>query len=145
MVAKFRRQLSELLPPDDATFRGLTFQDVANFMLENAERIISDPKGTAFFLLIHEQIRWAHASMDKVRKDLLVNTRFGPWAAMKKAVENDKASGVVKPGTDPVKVASVCTAIWDGLVHMRIAGVLACDLKETLAASYAAVWEAMRA
>ena len=145
MVAKFRRQLSGLLPPDDATYDALSFNDVAKIMLENASRIIADPKGTAFFLLIHEQIRWAHASMDKVREDLLVNTRFGPWAAMKKAVENDKASGAVKPGTNPVKVATVCTAIWDGLVHMRIAGVLACDLNETLAESYAAVWESIRA
>ena len=144
MIAKFRRQLAGLLPPDDNTFEGLSFKDVANIMLANAEQIIADPKGTAFFLLIHEQIRWAHASMANVRKDLLVNTRFGPWAALKKAVENDKASGAVKPGVDPVKVATVCTAIWDGLVHMRIAGVLACDLNETLAKSYAAVWESIR-
>ena len=144
MVAKFRRQLAELLPPGDSNFEGLSFRDVANIMLENAGRITSDPKGTAFFLLVHEQIRWAHASMDNVRKDLLVNTRFGPWAAMKKGVENDIASGAVKPGTDPVKIASVCTAIWDGLVHMRIAGILACDLYETLAGSYDAVWASIR-
>jgi hypothetical protein len=44
-----------------------------------------------------------------------------------------------------VQVATVCLAMWDGLVHARIAGVLQCDLEDTLKKSYDAVWAAIRA
>ncbi len=144
MLEKFRRQIVNLLPTGEKSFDGLSFPVVADMMVRNAEQIIGDPKGTAFFLLIHEQIQWAEASMDSVREDLMRNQRFGPWAALRKAVENDVREGRVKKGTDPVQVASVCIAIWDGLVHTRIAHFLQCDLVDTLRKSYDAVWEAIR-
>ena len=82
--------------------------------------------------------------MAKVRDDLLKNQRFGPWAAFRMAVENDVREGRVRKDVDPVQVACVCIAMWDGLVHARIVRVLMCDLEDTLRKSYAAVWEAMR-
>ena len=143
MLEKFRRQIMELLP-EGSSFDGLTFPVVADMMVRNAAQIIGDTKGTAFFLLVHEQVKWADASMAKVREDILRNPRFGPWEAFRKAVENDVRAGRAKKDADPVQVASVCLAMWDGLVHARIAKVLLCDLEETLRKSYAAVWEAMR-
>jgi AcrR family transcriptional regulator len=144
MLEKFRRQIGELLPAGETSFDGLSFPVVADMMVRNAEQITGDPKGTAFFLLIHEQIQWAEASMESVRADLMRNRRFGPWAAFRTAVENDVRAGRVKEGTDPVQVASVCIAMWDGLVHTRIVRLLQCDLVDTLRKSYAAVWEAIR-
>ena len=144
MLSKFKRQISELLPPGTSSFEGLSFPVVADMMVRNAVQIIGDPKGTAFFLLIHEQIQWAEASMEKVREDLMRNQRFGPWAAFKTAVENDVREGRVRKDVDPIQVASVCVAIWDGLVHMRIAKLLQCNLEDTLRKSYAAVWESIR-
>ena len=144
MLAKFRRQIAALLPPGETSFEGLSFPVVADMMVRNAVQIIGDTKGTAFFLLTHEQVKWAAASMAKVRDDLLKNPRFGPWAAFRKAVENDLRTGRVKQGIDPVQVASICIAMWDGLVHTRIAHLLLCDLADTLRKSYVAVWEAIR-
>ena len=143
MLEKFRRQIMALLP-QGAAVDELTFPVVADMMVRNAEQIVGDPKGTAFFLLIHEQVKWADASMAKVRDDLLKNPRFGPWAAFRKAVENDLRAGRVKQEIDPVQVASICIAMWDGLVHTRIAHLLLCDLADTLRKSYVAVWEAIR-
>ena len=145
MLAKFRRQIVELLPPGETSFDGLSFPVVADMMVRNAVRIIGDPKGTAFFLLIHEQIQWAEASMSKVREDLMRNQRFGPWAAFRTAVENDVREGRVRKDVDPVQVASVCIAMWDGLVHTRIVRILLCDLEDTLRKSYEAVWNAIKA
>ena len=145
MLSKFRRQIEGLLPPGETSFEGLSFPVVADMMVRNAMQIIGDAKGTAFFLLIHEQIKWADASMAEVRADLLRNPRFGPWAAFKTAVENDVAAGRARAEVDAVQVASVCMAIWDGIVHMRIAGVLQCDLEDTLRKSYAAVWSSIAA
>ena len=113
-------------------------------MVRNATQLIGDARSTAFFLLVHEQIRWADASMEKVRDDLLKNKRFGPWVAFRTAVENDVRAGRARADADPVQVATVCMAIWDGLVHARIAKVLLCDLEDTLRKSYAAVWAAMK-
>ena len=144
MLEKFRRQIAELLPEGEASFEGLSFPVVADMMVRNAEQIICDPKGTAFFLLIHEQIQWAEASMAKVREDLLRNQRFSPWAAFKTAVENDVREGRVRKDVDPIQVASVCVAMWDGLVHTRIAHFLQCDLEDTLRISYDAVWKSIR-
>ena len=78
MLAKFHRQISELLPPGETSFEGLSFPVVADMMVRNALRILEDPKGTAFFLLIHEQIKWADASMTDVRNDLMRNPRLTP-------------------------------------------------------------------
>lgn len=144
MVGKFRKQLEALLPSGANGFEDLTFRDVADVMVRNARLIISDEKGRAFFLLVHEQVRWADASMESVRHDLLSNRRFGPWAAVRKAVENDVAAGRARPGVDAVKVASVCVSIWDGLVHSRIAGVLECDLESTIFEAYSAVWNSIK-
>ena len=143
MLEKFRRQIVELLPAGETTFDGLSFPVVADMMVRNAAQIIGDPKGTAFFLLIHEQIQWAEASMAEVRADLLRNQRFGPWAAFRTAVENDMRAGRVRADVDPVQVASVCIAMWDGLVHTRIVHFLLCDMEDTLRKSYAAVWESI--
>jgi AcrR family transcriptional regulator len=146
MVAKFRRQICDMLPEDgDDGLESLTFADVVDTMVRNATLLIGDAKGTAFFLLVHEQIRWSDASMDKVREELLVNKRFGPWAAFKKAVENDIRDGRARSGVDAVKVASVAVAIWDGLVHSRIAGILQCDLEETLREAFDAVRRSIEA
>ena len=82
--------------------------------------------------------------MAKVRADLLRNPRFGPWAAVRTAVENDIKAGRVRADIDPVQVASACMALWDGLVHARIARFLQCDMEDTLRKSYAAVWESIR-
>ena len=144
MLAKFRRQIAHLLPEGAQSFDGLSFPVVADMMVRNAVQIIGDAKGTAFFLLIHEQIQWAEVSMAKVREDLLRNQRFGPWAAFKTAVTNDVRAARARKDADPVQVASVCVAIWDGLVHARIARVLQCDLEDTLRNSYEAVWESIR-
>ena len=144
MLEKFKRQISELLPDGETSFDGLSFPVVADMMVRNAAQIIGDVKGTAFFLLIHEQIQWAEESMDQVREDLMRNRRFGPWAAFKTSLENDVRAGRVRSDVDPVQVASVCVAIWDGLVHMRIAKLLQCNLEDTLRKSYAAVWESIR-
>ena len=145
MLAKFRRQIVELLPLGETSFEGLSFPVVADMMVRNAVQIIGDAKGTAFFLLIHEQIQWAEASMESVRADLMRNQRFGPWAAFRMAVENDVRAGRARTGADPVQVASVCIAMWDGLVHTRIVRLLQCDLEDTLRKSYAAVWDSIRA
>ena len=114
-------------------------------MVRNASQVVGETKGTAFFLLVHEQVKWSDASMASVRDDLLRNPRFGPWAAFRKAVENDIAAGRVKADVDPVQVATVCMAIWDGIVHARIAKVIMCDMEDTLRKSYGAVWDAIRA
>ena len=144
MLAKFRRQIAELLPEGEASFDRLSFPVVADMMVRNAVQIIGDATGTAFFLLIHEQIQWAEESMEKVREDLMRNKRFGPWAAFRTAVENDVREGRVRADVDPIQVASTCIAMWDGLVHSRIVKLLQCDLEDTLRKAYAAVWESIR-
>ena len=144
MLNKFRRQISESLPPG-GDFESLTFQAVADMMVSNAVRVVGDAKGTAFFLLIHEQVKWSDASMASVRDDLMRNPRFGPWAAFRKAVENDIRTGRARAEADPVQVATVCMSMWDGLVHARIAKVLMCDLEDTLRKSYVAVQKAISA
>lgn len=144
MLEKFKRNLLGLLPVG-GDFESLEFPVVADMMVQLAAQVVKDAKGTAFFLLVHEQIKWADASMAGIREDLLKNPRFGPWAAFRKAIENDVRDGRARAGVDAVQVATVCISIWDGLVHGRIAKVLQCDLEDTLKKSYTAVWEAVKA
>jgi len=140
MLAKFQRQIDRVMPKAE-----LTFTAVAEMMVANAEEILHDAKGTAFFLLMHEQVQWSSDSMAGVRTEILTNERFGPWHAFKQAVANDLAAGRVRAGVDAERVAHICVAIWDGLVHARIAKFMLCDVGETMAAAFAGVWQAIQA
>lgn len=139
MLEKFARQISELMPKDE-----LTFPAVADMMVRNAERIVEDPKGTAFFMLMKTQVRWRDDSMAKVREDLLTNKRFGPFHAFLTAVGNDIRAGRVRRDVDAEEVAVACLAEWESLVQWRIDGFLKCDLGTTLRHSYAAVWRQIK-
>ena len=139
MLSKFRRQIEDLMPKAE-----LTFPAIAETMVANAERIVNDPKGTAFFLLMRTQIRWGNDSMAKTREQLLSSRTFGPYHVYVKAIKNDIAAGRVRKEINPEAVASVCLAIWDGLVQSKIDKFLTCDLKETLKRSFAALWESIK-
>ena len=139
MLAKFARQIDELMPKSE-----FTFPIVAEMMVANAERIIGDPKGTAFFMLIKTQVRWTDNSMDKVREQLMANTANGPYHAFVSAVRNDIAAGRVRADVDPKGVATVAISVWDGLVRARIDRFLECDLVKTLRRAYAGIWSSIR-
>ncbi|MCQ2389653.1 MAG: TetR family transcriptional regulator [Kiritimatiellae bacterium] len=140
MLEKFQRQIGDMMPQSD-----LSFPAVADMMVKHAIRLLEDAKGTAFFLLMHEQVQWASDSMAKVREDLLTNERFGPWHAFHAAVANDVAAGRARADVSAERVAHTCVAIWDGLVHARIAKFMTCDLKETMEHAFAGVWNAIKA
>ncbi len=139
MLAKFQRQISELMPKDE-----LTFPAVADMMVKNAAMIVDDPKGTAFFMLMKTQVKWGDASMNKVREELLTNKRCGPAQVFMEAIRNGQRAGLVRKEIVPEEVAAVCIAMWDGLVQSRIDHFLPCDLTLTLANAYKAVWRAIQ-
>lgn len=135
MLEKFGRQISELMPKEELTFRA-----VAEMMVKNAERIVEDSRGTAFFMLMKTQVRWRDASMASVREDLLTNDRFGPYHAFLTALDNDVRAGRVRADVNAEEVAAACLAVWETLVQWRIDGFLKCDLRSTLTHSYEGVW-----
>ncbi len=132
MCVKFRTRVS--------FDENLSFPFVAEQMVQSATALMDDAKGKAFFLLLHEQIRWSSATMDEVRENLMHDNRWGPWEAFRTAVANDVRTGRARADVNPVEIAHCSMALWNGLVHASIARVLNCDLKETLANAYAAIW-----
>lgn len=140
MLEKFMGQIAALLPAGEEDFAELSFPQVADMMVRHAERTVSDGDARAFFLLVHEQIRWSSTSMAEVRDNLHKNRRFGPWRAFHTAVGNDVCAGRAHEGVDAAEVASCCIALWNGLVHSHITGFLACDLVGTLRKAYNAIW-----
>lgn len=143
MLVKFGNLISALLPAGVSTFEGLSFPVVADMMVRHAVYTVEDSRMSAFFTLVHEQIRWSSTSMAQMRENLLKNSRFGPWEAFRVAVENDVRNGLVRPETDAIQVASSCMALWNGLVRSRIAGFLQCDLVDTLKNAYSSIWKSM--
>jgi len=135
MLEKFRCQMDELKGK-----RGLSFPVVTETMIAIAERIVEDPKGAAFFLLLQTQIRWGADSMSKTREQLMSRDTNGPYHILIRALENDIATGLVSKEVNPVSIASVCVSIWTGLVRSKIEKFLECDLATTLRNSYAAIW-----
>lgn len=143
MLGTFRRMISDLLPSGENSFRDLSFPVVADMMVRHAVQTVGDRKLSSFFLLIHEQIRWSSNSMAQVREDLLKNSHFGPWEAFRVAVDNDIRTGKVRRDVDSLQMASCCMALWNGLVHSRIAGFMQCDLEDTLKNAYSSIWKSM--
>lgn len=138
-LAKFRRQLEELMPHGE-----LTFPAVADVMIKNAMHMVDDPKSAEFFRLMKCQIKWSDDSMAKVREDLLANTQSGPMQAFRDAVKADIAAGRARPDVDAEEVAIVAIALWDGLVQSRIDHFLVRDLEQTLRHAYEAIWNRIR-
>ncbi len=135
-LEKFRRQLLSLMPEGELTFPG-----VADMMVRNAEQVIADPRGAAFFRLMKCQIKWGETSMERVRTELLTNERFGPKQAFERALKNDILSGRARPDVNVEEIATVGLALWDGLVQARVDNFLSCDMRDTLVHAYAAIWE----
>ena len=140
MLEKFERQIVDIMPRNE-----LTFAAIADTMVETASRVVDDPKGCAFFMLMKTQIRWGADSMHDVRENLLTNSRFGPWHAFEQAVENDKAAGRARADADATEVANMCIAAWDGMVQAKIDGFLQTDLRQTIRHSFDAVWNYIKA
>ncbi len=138
-LQKFRRQIEEKMPTGE-----LTFPTVADMMIRNAESLVADPRGVAFFQLMKCQIRWSDKSMDRIRADLLTDDMLGPKEAFRRAVVNDIAAGRISKTVDAEEISTVSVALWDGLVQARIDRFLKCDLSHTLHHAYKAIWEAMR-
>ncbi len=134
-LERFRRQLEALMPEGE-----LTFPAVCEMMIRNAEQVVRDRRGTAFFKLMKCQIKWEDVSMKSVRLDLMTNERFGPKHAFIRALKNDIASRRVKADINLEEIASVCLALWDGLVQARIDNFLLCDMGETLRHAFDAIW-----
>ena len=140
MLEKFERQIVDIMPRSE-----LTFAAIADTMVETASRVVDDPKGRAFFMLMRTQIRWGADSMHDVRENLLTNSRFGPWHAFKLAVENDKSAGRARTDADAEESANMCIAAWDGMVQAKIDGFLRTDLRQTIRHSFDAVWNYIKA
>lgn len=138
-LEKFRRQIEDLMPEGE-----LTYPAVAEMMVRNAERVVADPKGAAFFRLMKCQIRWGDDSMAAVRQNLLTNIQFGPREAFKKAILNDIAAERASETVNAEEIAVVSIAVWDGLVQARLDQFLACDLTETLRHAFGAIWEKVK-
>ena len=143
MLGTFRRMITDLLPSGETSFGGLSFPEVADMMVRHAVKTVGDKKLSAFFLLVHEQIRWSSNSMAQVREDLLKNRHFGPWEAFRVAIDNDIRMGKARRDVDALQVASCCMALWNGLVHSRIAGFMQCDLEDTLKNAYSSIWKSL--
>ena len=139
MIAKFHRELNELMPK-----RGLTFRTVAETMTSGAERMTQDPKGAAFFLLLQTQIKWGSDTMSETRQRMLSGGLNGPYHCFIQALQDDIRAGRVREGVNPIALATVCLSIWTGLVRSRIEKFLECDLRETLTHAYEAIWESIR-
>lgn len=139
MLIKFQRQLNELMPREE-----LSFPVVTEMMISNAERIVTDPKGAEFFMLMQTQVRWGADSMTRTREQLLSRDVAGPYHTLVRALENDLAAGRVRKGVDPVAVASVGMSIWNGLVRSKIERFLECDLASTMRKAYQSMWNSIK-
>ena len=140
MLEKFHRRIDELMPKG-----GLTFPAVAEMMVANAQRLVNDPKSTAFFMLMKTQIRWGEDSMAHVREELMSGRTAGPYHAFLEAIGNDIAAGRVRGEINGEAVATVCMSMWEGMVQAKIGKFLRCDLTETLKRAFDAVWKSIRA
>ena len=139
MLEKFRRRLDEFLPKGE-----LTFQAVAEMMVQSAARIVEEPKGAAFFMLMKTQIKWGADSMAATREKLMSRSMNGPYHTFIRAVENDIAARRVRADVNPVAIAAVAVSVWDGLVQSKIERFLECDLAGTLRNTYAAMWASIK-
>ena len=138
MLEKFQRRLEEYLPKGE-----LSFKAVADMMVQTAERIVEDPKGAAFFMLMKTRIKWGADSMAETREKLLSRSMNGPYHTFIKAVENDIAAKRVRADGNPVAIAAVAVSVWDGLVQSKIERFLECNLAETLRNTYEAMWRSI--
>ncbi len=117
-----------------------SFPVVVEKMVQNAKALLKDAKAKAFFLLMHEQIRWSSSTMDEVRAKLLRDNRWGPWEAFRTAVANDLAAGRVRADVKPEEIATLCIVIWNGLVHGQIVQFFPCEMEAILHKTYTALW-----
>ena len=139
LLEKFEKGLIANRPLD-----ALDFAAASEMMACVAEKVVSNAKDRAFFLLLKTQVRWGEETMRETRERLMTNDRVSPFHAFVTAVENGKRDGTVRGDADSTEVAHIAISMWDGLVQSKIDGFLRTDLKTTLLHGFAAVFGSIR-
>lgn len=132
MLNRFASELEAKMPRHE-----MSFHSVADAMVENAKMIAKSPSA---YLFMKTQVRWGSATMRGVREDLLTNRRFGPFNAFVQAIENDMRKGAIREGVVPKEAASICLAMWDGLVQAQLDKFLEPDFETVLRRGFESVW-----
>lgn len=137
----FRRDLYAMMPDGE-----LTFVAVAKMMIKNANGLIGDKLGEAFFRFVKSGIKWSGGSMARFREDFVTQDKMGPKQAFEKAILNDCRTGRIKGeiAARADEISSVLMALWDGLVMQKLDGFLSCDLGMALTHAYSAIWDNIR-
>lgn len=138
-MERFRHNAQEMMPEGE-----LTFPAVAEMMVKTAVRMVSEPKGAAFFKLMKCQLRWSDTSMERLREDIMADSSCGPKQMFRRAIANDIRAGRARPEVNAGEVTAVCMSIWDGLVQYHLDHFLQCDLKATMEHAFGAIWDRIR-
>ncbi len=121
-------RFSKLIVPDE----NRSFAEVCELMIENARQLLKKPLSVAFFLLMHEQVRWSTSAMDWMRERVRQADKWGPWEAFHAGVVNDIRAGRARADVDAKEIATGCMILWNGLVHGQITKLLPCDMEPTM-------------
>lgn len=132
MLNRFASELEAKMPRHE-----MSFHSVADAMVENAKMIAKSPSA---YLFMKTQVRWGSATMRGVREDLMTNRRFGPFNAFVQAIENDMRKGAIRGDVVPKEAASICLAMWDGLVQAQLDKFLEPDFETVLRRGFESVW-----
>lgn len=143
LLREAMRRFSEILA-ERMLSREMTYPEIAQMLVEFAERIVSDKRRADFFMLMQTGLKWTDANLAAVAKRLIEERVSGPYQAVVSAVEADLAAGRVLSSSSPHEVASSTIALWDGLIRRKIEGFLESDMIITMQRAFDAFWASIR-
>ena len=143
LLREAMRRFSEILA-ERMLSREMTYPEIAQMLVESAERIVSDKRRADFFMLMQTGLKWTDANLAAVAKRLIDERVSGPYQAVVSAVEADLAAGRVLSSASPHEVASSTIALWDGLIRRKIEGFLETDMIITMQRAFDAFWASIR-
>lgn len=125
--------------------RELTYPAIAEWLLEAAERIVTDKRRSDFFMLMQTGLKWTDVKLAEVARKLVAERSCGPYQAVLDSIEADIAALRVREGVEAQEVAAQTMALWDGLIQRKIEGFLSIDMRRAMQKAFDAIWVSIKA
>ncbi len=137
MTARHHEHVASLLP-SPVSLDGL----VAHFS-ERAQLIVSQPLNRKYFQMMLS-VDWPAAKFISV-KQRLRQLETGPFVILEKTLAALQKAGAVKPEADIATAGAVLSAMWLGLMKLKIDQCLEVDLPKAIDVGFRTVLDTIRA
>lgn len=116
---------------------------IKKLLIHAADELVRKPRERKYYRLMQSQIRWADDSMTNVREQLLSKSKSGPVHALRCALQNERAHGMLRKDADDEATIVILMSMWDGLLRSVTDGFAKANIRTLVELGFDSVWKSI--